>query len=73
MVKDTGRRGNIGQVIKSHICPINELRHYPEGNAKPRTDLKQRSNMMQMHITKLTAEGLTGGSKRGSQERMMTA
>lgn len=28
---------------------------------------------MQMHLTKLTAEGLTGESKRGSQERMMTA
>lgn len=40
MVKNTGRRGDIGQIMKSYICSIKELRH-PISNGKPWRDLKR--------------------------------
>lgn len=65
--------------MKSHICPIKELRHYPIGNEKPQRDLKQGNNMLQMHLTKritLKKGRWTRTCKRrrpetGKQEKMM--
>lgn len=52
MVRKTGRKGVIAQIMKSQICSIKELRHYLAGNGKPLRDLKQASNIMQMHLTR---------------------
>lgn len=75
MVKNTGRGGDTGQIMKSHICPIKELRH-PISHGKPQRDLKRVNDINAFNKDNCRREDQLGKAregdlKQGRQDKMI--